>query len=146
MLVRWTSNPVQFPHLNVLSRQFDEMVRDLFGEVSQPTRSHRGQGFSVTETDEGFTLHGLLPGVSTDALELEATAEALTIRAKRELGAPEGFKPLKRERRAFDLERTFTFSSRIDVENVKASMKDGVLEVTLSKVADARPRKIAVEG
>lgn len=146
MLVRWTSNPVQFPHLNVLSRQFDEMVRDLFGEVSQPTRTKRGQGFSVTESDDGFTLHGLLPGVSAEALELEATADSLTVRAKRELGAPDGFKPLKRERRAFNLERTFSFSSRVDVQSVKASMKDGVLEVTLSKVADARPRKIAVEG
>lgn len=144
MLVQWKSNPGPFPHLNVLSRQFDEIFRDLLGEVSRPTRPSAGRGFRVTETEDGFTLHGILPGVSADDLELEATVDSVTVRAKREPAAPDGFKPLKRERRGFDIERSFSLSSRIDVDSVKATMKDGVLEVTLDKSADAKPRKITV--
>ena len=40
--------------------------------------------------------------------------------------------------------RVFTLTSDLDPENIKATMKNGVLTLTLAKSEAARPRKIAV--
>ena len=45
-----------------------------------------------------------------------------------------------------DYYRQFTVSSAIDRSKIEASMKDGVLKVTLPKAEIAKPRKIAVQS
>jgi HSP20 family molecular chaperone IbpA len=42
--------------------------------------------------------------------------------------------------------RRFTLPTSVDAGAIKARTKDGVLEVTVSKAAEAQPRRITVEG
>ena len=51
-----------------------------------------------------------------------------------------------RERARLSFERKLTFGARIDAEAVNATMKDGVLTVTLPKAKEALRRQIAVRA
>ncbi len=42
--------------------------------------------------------------------------------------------------------RSFTLPKTVDSDRISASYKDGVLELTLPKVAQAKPRKIKIKA
>jgi HSP20 family molecular chaperone IbpA len=58
-------------------------------------------------------------------------------------------KPTRRfwatERSVGEFQRTFTFPTRVDQDNVKASLKNGILSVTVPKTTAAATKKITIE-
>ena len=55
------------------------------------------------------------------------------------------FKYWVNERSSGEFERRFSFPSRLELENVKASLRKGVLSVVVPKVAAKDPRRINIE-
>lgn len=49
------------------------------------------------------------------------------------------------ERSVGDFHRTFTFPTRVDTDNVKASLKDGILTIIVKKAAEPQAKKINIE-
>lgn len=49
------------------------------------------------------------------------------------------------ERSVGEFQRTFTFPTRVDQDNVKANLKNGVLSITIPKAAAPTAKKITVE-
>ena len=49
------------------------------------------------------------------------------------------------ERSVGQFSRTFSFQNRIDVENVKASLKSGILSITVPKAVVPEPKQINIE-
>lgn len=49
------------------------------------------------------------------------------------------------ERSVGEFHRTFSFPTRVDQDNVKASLKDGILSITVPKAQAPKPRKINIE-
>lgn len=49
------------------------------------------------------------------------------------------------ERSVGDFQRSFTFPTRVDQDNVKASLKDGILNITIPKAAAHQSKKITIE-
>ncbi|KAI9814108.1 MAG: hypothetical protein M1832_005996 [Thelocarpon impressellum] len=50
------------------------------------------------------------------------------------------------ERSVGEFHRSFTFPSRVDIDNVKASMKNGILSVAVPKARATQAKKINIEG
>lgn len=125
-----------------LSRQLDALLFD----VARPRRARptRGPAFDVFDDGEQFRLVADLPGVSVDDLEVEATEDGLTVRGARKVEVPEGFSVHRRERGGLRLARSFTFPTKVDPDEVSATLEQGVLTITLAKRADAKPRSITV--
>lgn len=97
--------------------------------------------------DDGdrFRAEAELPGYTIEDLELSVAGPEFQIRGKRAIEAKEGWTLHRRERTAGEFSRTITFPAEIDAEKVQASLRDGVLSVTLPKAPGARPRKIEVK-
>lgn len=134
------------PFLNdfrVLSRQVDEMFRDMF-----PTPKARAtrRDFTVDETEDAVTLRAAFPGMSPEDLSLEVADGKLKLAAKRSSEVPEGYRALRRERGELALERSFNLGNKIDAESIEASFENGVLTVTLPKRAEQKPRRIAISA
>jgi HSP20 family protein len=101
--------------------------------------------FDVKETKEGYVFRADLPGVKEEDLEIALTGNHLTISGKREQEKQEqGDTYYASERSYGSFSRAFTLPDGTDGDNVKAELKNGVLQVVVPKKPEVQPRKIAI--
>jgi HSP20 family protein len=83
--------------------------------------------------------------VTREDVELSAEDGVLTIAGKRSEAGPEG-RLLARGLPRGDFQLRLRLGDHIDTDAIEASLAEGVLRVTLPKVAEAQPRKIEVKA
>ena len=98
----------------------------------------------IFENGDAIRLFADLPGVSAESLNLEVDERTLTIQGDIALEMPEGMKSLHADVRSRRYRRAFTLSNELDTTRIEASLKDGLLTVTLPKREEVRPRKIEI--
>jgi HSP20 family protein len=101
----------------------------------------------IHEEANQFVLHVDLPGVDPKAVEVTSEQGVLTIRGRREDTRKESRAGLHRiERISGEFQRRFSLPETADTQNIKAKVANGVLEVSIPKVAQVQPLKIQVEA
>jgi HSP20 family protein len=85
-----------------------------------------------------------LPGVDKKDLSVDLENDVLKIDARIDFSKYEGLDPLYTEYNVGHFSRAFTLSSKIDQQQIRAQLEDGVLTLTLKKSREAMPRKIAI--
>ncbi len=91
-----------------------------------------GPEVDAFKTDDKLLMYVEAPGLSGDDIEVTATEDTLTIRGEFKLPeVPDGAEVLMRERRYGAFNRTFKLPVSIKPEKVKASYKNGVLEINI---------------
>ncbi len=99
----------------------------------------------ILEGDKDYIIRLDMPGVNKDDLSIEVEDQVLTIKAQREFKAEEGYRHLRSEHAGrISYERSFNLGRQIDVDHIKAELRDGVLTVTLPKTGQAMARRIEV--
>ncbi|SAL00135.1 heat shock protein Hsp20 [Caballeronia calidae] len=98
----------------------------------------------IVEDGHGVTLWADLPGVSRDKLEVKVHDGSLTIDAESVVPVSANLQLVHTEVRAPYFSRTFTVSEDFDTSKVEASLKDGVLMLTIPRREEAKPRRIEV--
>lgn len=99
----------------------------------------------VLEGEKEYRIVLDLPGVGNDDLELNLEHQTLTVKAERKLDVPEGFTSRRAERAdKMTYARTFRVGNGVDLEGIKAVLKDGVLEIALPKSQQGLPRRIEI--
>jgi len=118
--------------------------------------------FDVRETEDSYHLDGELPGIAQKDINIEFTdAHTLVVkgRTEREYHTAEpkettgddttetkpSYHFWASERSVGEFQRTFTFPGRVDRDNVKASLKNGILSVVVPKSTASAIKKIAIE-
>lgn len=100
----------------------------------------------VYETPARYVVTAEVPGLARDQIELAVQDNRLTIGGVRPAAGPEAtarhYHQIERGHGAF--QRTFEFVDAVDQEGIAADLRDGVLTVTLPKIA-TRPRRIDVQ-
>lgn len=157
MLTRWNDVGLSdwdrpFAVLNELRRQMDRVFWD-FEHAADPGADQPRLGafetwprISVRDNGAELLLRAEVPGVSENDLNITVEQGSLTLRGERKLDLPEGYSVHRRERPMAAFARSFTLPSPVDAEKVAAKLKHGVLEMTLPKAAEARPRHIQVRA
>lgn len=100
----------------------------------------------IYEKDEKVILIVDMPGVDEKNIDINLEKNVLTISGYVDLSSPEGFSPAYMEYGLGDYQRSFSLSNEIDREKIEAVVKNGVLRLTLPKLAAARNRKIEVKS
>lgn len=101
--------------------------------------------FEVKETKDGYLFKADLPGVKQQDVEVDWTANRLTIRGKREAEKQEKTDTYYTYERSYgSFTRAFTLPDGIDPNGIHADLRDGVLTIDVPKKAEAQPKKIAV--
>ncbi len=90
----------------------------------------------IFENDQEYLLFADVPGVSTEALQVQFEPPELVIEGDRKFGDGSTV----RYRRAFQLDE------RIDSDAITAELRDGVLRLRLAKSKASQPRRIQVKG
>jgi HSP20 family protein len=156
---------------NSLTRSHAEPVRpawdlgDLFGGLLAPTfaRSNALPALDLREDTEAYTLEVEVPGYTMDRINVHVADNVLTLTAERaeEIRNAEGngqgngnggnqqngrdevrWHVMERSSGAFS--RSIKFPVPIEAQNVRATLRNGVLTITVPKSAAARAQKIKI--
>lgn len=124
-------------------------VAPFYGEFDKWANEAEGTwhpSVDISENENAFVLKAELPGVNREDINIDINHKTLTLKGEKkfeEKTEKENYVRVERSYGSFS--RTFALSDKVDTENVKASYKDGVLEVTLPKKEEAKPKEIKVE-
>ena len=137
-----------FGSLGRLRRDFDGLFSRLFDETRFPAEGARGFVPSVNfkETEDAFELTAEVPGLKPDEIDITLTGDLLVLKGekKQETEKTEGDYHLV-ERSFGSFQRSFRLPGEVDRESLKATHKDGVLQVVLPKIEKSGPTKIEVK-
>jgi HSP20 family protein len=123
-----------FRLLRAVDGPFAGPARDPTRLLREPIEAH----IHVDETDEATTLMIDLPSVDEEDIELELTDDGVKLSTSTSVEVPDGFEPVRRERRARQVAHTIRVGHPIDAESVGAELHDGVLTIRLPRLAPAR--------
>jgi len=102
---------------------------------------------NVRADHDKVTVTAELPGVSLDDLEVQVVGRRLTIRGERRTAEPDGGgRYHRRERDGGRFGRAVTLPYPVEPGGVGATLRNGVLTVTLPRAEADRPRRIAVQA
>lgn len=128
-----------YDRVNQLNRLFNEGNR-------AATEAHLVPRSDVVEHGEGYHFYFEMPGIKADSVQVQVEDDSLVIEAERK--RPEWPKDSAihvSERSYGTMRRTFTMPEDASAEGIKATYRDGVLEVTVAKKPEAKPTKIKVD-
>ena len=100
----------------------------------------------IVEDEHGITLRADLPGVTKENLSIGVNGDNLTIEGAVSLGESQRVQPVYAEIRVGRYKRTFVLSRDLDASKIDASMKNGVLTLTVPKSEAAKQRRIDVRA
>lgn len=127
--------------------QLLDAFRHELGRALEPSRAVASGTFPATnlyDAGSALVLTAELPGVVEKELEITLTQDVLTVAGGRKLGVPEGYSVYRQERPPFRFSRSYTLPVKVDPEKTVARFENGVLEVTLEKAPEVKPRQIDV--
>jgi HSP20 family protein len=132
-----------------LRRMTDQVFGEFFGRTPLDMASTEGlwsPKVDIHETKEGIRLTAELPGVKQEDIQVSIEGDSLTLQGERKR------QPDVKEDQYFRIERSYgkfrrsiLLPSLVDASQVKATYRDGVLEIQLPKKEEAKPKEIKVE-
>ena len=112
---------------------------------SEEPRKNWTPAVDIFEKGSDLVIRAELPGVSRDAIEIDVENNTLTLQGERkqDVEVEEG-KNYRSERTYGLFSRRFTLPTTVDAGRISATHKDGVLEIVLPKVEQAKPKRIEI--
>jgi HSP20 family protein len=99
----------------------------------------------ISETPEEYLVEAELPGVKREDVRVGVDEGVLTVQGRREPRSDAAQRRYhRRERSHGHFARSFALPEAADVERITASFEDGVLRVSIGKLAERRKRGIEV--
>ncbi len=101
----------------------------------------------IVEYADAYLVRLDVPGVSSDAIDIETDKGLLSITGERAtFDDGDDARLTRSERLSGKFVRRFTLPETADIEQIRAQARDGILEVRIPKLAEVQPRKISVEA
>jgi len=136
--------------LNALQEQINQVFDNTNYQrrIPQEARARERGGawappVEAWETESAIMLSADLPGTTIEDIDLQIEGDQLIVKGERK--PSEEKRNYKRSEKLYGpFFRAFSLTTPIDRENVKASYKNGVLEVTLPKSEAIKPKQIKI--
>jgi HSP20 family protein len=149
---RWGLTPWRpIRDMEEMERRFDE----LFGRPLLPATWRRlpleergwAPAIEVFEKGDKFVIKAEVPGMKEEDVDVSVVGDTLTIRGEKKAESEvseEDYYCCERSYGSFF--RSIALPSTVDAKKIEASYEDGVLEVTLSKAAEVKPKKVPISA
>lgn len=135
-----------FADLELMRRQMERLLDTYGNRQSGPSEAGVYPAVNITEDTEAYYVSAELPGVKSADLDLNVTANQLTLAGERTISEEAAdARYHRREREAGRFSRAVSLPGDVDTENVRARLANGVLTVTVPKSEKAKPKQIAVQ-
>ena len=125
---------------------FDREFTNLFGRWRMPGEERGWMPMvDVFEKDDKFVVKAELPGMKEEDIECSVVGDSLIIKGEKKTESEVKEEDYYRSERTYgSFYRTISLPSTVDTDKIKASYEDGVLEITLPKLAEVKSKKIVV--
>lgn len=148
-LVQWRPRQDWFPFPGLLSlrEEMDRFFRDATGEGTQEGPIGFIPPLDLAEDEEKFVVRLDLPGVKQSDIEITILGRTLTIKgekSKEEEIKEQNYHRVERFTGSF--RRAISLPSGVDADKVKATYKEGVLQLEIPKKEEAKPKQITVQN
>jgi HSP20 family protein len=145
-LVKWDP----FRDVEKLQNRINRMFEDSFGHTRNPDPETSLCAWrppvDIYETENGIVLAAELPGVGKENISVEVKDNILTLKGERTANQNIRGKNFYRHERCYGtFQRSFTLQQNIQPNLIKATFKDGVLEIEIPKPEEEQPRQISVK-
>ena len=146
-IVRWD------PFRDVMTLQ--ERMNRLFDQTLSRTRTDDDEGLTASmwspavdifETSDSIVMKAELPGVSRDNIDIQVQDNTLMLKGERKFEREvkeENYLRIERSYGAF--QRAFNLPAVVQQDKIKAVFRDGVLEVTMPKAEEAKPKQVKID-
>lgn len=126
--------------------EFNRMFPALTDDESRVVGSSWAPAVDIKEEDDHFVIRADIPGVSAEDIDITMEQGVLTIKGERKHESEEekeGYHRIEREHGTFM--RRFALPENVKADEISASSKDGVVELTLPKAEkQEEPKRIRV--
>ena len=129
-----------------LDRVFDRAFGSILPAVNGDAGSNgRALKLDVVETPEAYVVKAEAPGVAKDRIEVKVEDRNVTIGAEFLAEVDANGKALWQERAVGKVSRAVRLPEAVDANATQATHVDGVLQLTLPKVAKANSKQITIQ-
>jgi HSP20 family protein len=99
----------------------------------------------ILESRDSYLIRAELPGMKKEDINLEFRDGAVTLSGERKFEEPAaGVEYHRAERASGKFFRSFYLPQTIKQEDMRATYRDGILEIHIPKAEEAKPRQIAI--
>ncbi|MCM8766873.1 MAG: Hsp20/alpha crystallin family protein [Candidatus Omnitrophica bacterium] len=141
-LARW--NPLR--EMLDIKDDFDRLIDRFFSKDFEIWEGPRAFDVDIYEDANNIILKAEIPGMKKEDISVSLTEDTVTISGKKEEEKKiERENYFKKEIRTGSFSRTFTLPCSVDRDKVKASYKNGVLEIVLPKSEKEKSKEIKIE-
>ncbi len=143
-LVRWDP----FDGLDRLETEFNEVFDRALGRSRvDPVSSARPwyPAVDIPESRDSYLIRVELPGMKREDIALELSNGALTLSGERKYDEPAaGVEYHRTERMSGKFTRSFTLPQGIKPDEMRATYRDGILEIHIPKAEEAKAKQIPI--
>lgn len=134
---------IDFSPFYEFNRQLNRALDNYAAPLSFSQRRASYPPLNISEDEHNIYVECEIPGLGIEDVEITLVDSSLTI--KGELKSGEG-RFYRQERASGVFNRVVTINTNVDRDKVSAKLRDGVLEITLPKAEEAKPRTISIQA
>lgn len=142
-LVRWS--PVR--DVLAVRHEMSRLLEESFGRGYGPEGLVAWQPVvDIEEQPEKYAVRAELPGLKPEDIKITLNENQLVIRGEKRREEEKKDSTYHRVERVYgQFERAFKLSHAVQSDKIEATYRDGVLEVSIPKAEEAKPREIPVK-
>jgi HSP20 family protein len=99
----------------------------------------------VIEAKNDVKVLAEIPGLNKDDIHVSVDGNLLTVQGEKKQAVESTENGIVRSERVYgNFYRALTLPKTVDANNIKATYQNGVLELTLPKIEEAKPKQISI--
>ncbi|GEM_PF-3369089 len=133
--------------LGSIAREVNQIFNDLLYSDEQQTASVRTPNFKVKYNEQDVIVIAEVPGIDKDELQLSLKENVLTIATAKNVDENSEQKDQKEQTDEFNYayKVAVQIETEVDEKKLSASLKNGILVVTLPKKEEEKTKEIAIQ-
>jgi len=137
---------VKFDPFYPLRNEIEKNFFDFFSPVSRNTAGYIEPAVDVVEQNDNIVVKAQVPGIPKENIVIEVNGDQLTIKGEHKQEKEEKKENFYRQEIQYgSFYRIIDLPSEVEKNEAEATLKDGVLEITLKKNKSASPKKIEIK-
>jgi len=121
-------------------------LRNGFGAPAWPGEALEGLYIDLLEREDSLTVRVEIPGINPEDLKISVTNDRLTISGEKSEERIDDSRYYYRvERRFGSFSRTIRLPYKVEIDNIEATYKKGVLNIVMPKSKPEKKNKVSIQ-